>query len=271
MTPRPRQLRYRPDPDCVVDLFPATGTPRGITVGLVHGGFWRAEYDRAHLVPLATGLAAAGFDVGLVEYRRVGQPGGGFPGTATDVVAALIALAELPAAALQRAERTQPAGLVAVGHSAGGHLVAWAASRSPEGTPHCDRLTGAVAVAGVLDLAAGDRDRVGSGAIRAFLGSAPDTGPALDLDTGPGQVWRRADPARLRNAAPLTVISGAADVDVPPELAVSYQQSRTSEDAPVRLVQIPGAGHFDLIDPWHPGFAILVAAIADLAAPAPPG
>ncbi|MGH3919835.1 MAG: alpha/beta hydrolase, partial [Pseudonocardiaceae bacterium] len=109
-------LSYGPEPDQVVDLWGAEGGPAPLVV-LVHGGFWRAAIDRMHLRPMAVGLVAAGYAVAVLEYRRTGQPGGGWPGTFDDVAAALDRLPELV-----EPYGLDAAGAVWAGHSAGGHL-----------------------------------------------------------------------------------------------------------------------------------------------------
>ncbi len=90
-------VAYGEHPDQIADLRrPAgSGPPRPLVV-VVHGGFWRAEYDRRHTGPLASALAALGYPVAQLEYRRTGQPGGGWPGTLTDVLAGVSALPRLP-------------------------------------------------------------------------------------------------------------------------------------------------------------------------------
>src|SRR4051794_790358 len=84
--PPDHTARYGPHPEQVVDLrMPPDGGPVDTLVVLVHGGFWRAAYDRTHTAPLADALARAGFAVLVPEYRRVGSPGGGWPGTFDDI------------------------------------------------------------------------------------------------------------------------------------------------------------------------------------------
>ncbi len=238
--PAPTTIAYGPHPDQIYDRWDPDGRTEaaGLTVAFVHGGFWRAEYDRTHAVPAALAFARAGFQVALLEYRRVGTHGGGFPGTARDVVAGLTALCADPTLAP----------VVAVGHSAGGHLVAWAASAD-----RVPRLRGAVTLAGVVDLAAGDRLALGDWAIRDFLGGSPAQEP---------QAWADADPARHRLTTPMTVLCGALDSDVPPQVSREYVGNRGPGQAPCRLVEVANAGHFELIDPGHPAFAEVIRAVS---------
>jgi acetyl esterase/lipase len=123
-------LSYGPLPEHVVDVrLPAPDAAAGPVplVLVVHGGFWKAEWDRAHAAPQSAGLAAAGHVVATVEYRRVRMAGGGWPGTLDDVAQLADSVPALVAAALPG--RVDPGRTVLVGHSAGGHLVTWAASR----------------------------------------------------------------------------------------------------------------------------------------------
>src|SRR5690606_19533627 len=137
------------------------------TVVVIHGGFWKHQYDASLGDPLARDLAARGWTALNVEYRRVGG-GGGFPETFDDVHSAL---------------GLAPAGgpLATLGHSAGGHLATWAAARQRfdrwSGGP---RVTHVVSQAGVLDLTAAAVDGSGSGAVVGFMGTGPDD-PAYDL------------------------------------------------------------------------------------------
>src|SRR6185312_13554455 len=156
-------LRYGDHPDHVIDLrLPAVAT--GPLVIFIHGGFWQAAYDRAHTGPLAAALAARGHPVACPEYRRVGQPGGGYPGTLDDVEAALAAL---PALVRPHAD---PAGAILAGHSAGGHLALLNA--------HTPGLAGVVALAPVADLGAAYDAGTGSDAVAALLGGGPREVPA---------------------------------------------------------------------------------------------
>lgn len=238
----PRTLRYADGDTGVIDVWDAA-EPRA-TVALVHGGFWKAAYDRMHLRPLANALASQGFSVASVEYARAGMPGGGWPGTSESANAALRAvLAD---------ERLGGAPVVAVGHSAGGHLVALAASEGG-----VEGLAGIVPLAGVLDLRlAGELD-LGGGAAAALIGAT------RDLEPGD---WAAADPVTHRLRAPAIVLHGTHDGIVPISLAHAWMASRTQRDARAKLIQLDGLGHYALIDPEHvDAFAALVGAVQDIA------
>lgn len=245
-TPAPaRTTAYGPDAAQVYDVRLPSGEARGVTVVVVHGGFWREEYDRQHAAPQAQGFADAGFHVAVVEYRRVGMPGGGWPGTFDDVTAAVAAV---------RADRTLPDACVLVGHSAGGHLVTLAASQ-----PWACGIRGAVSLAGCVDLVRGVELGMGGTAVTDFLGAAPATDPAQPLAA--------ADPAMTTPAVPVVLVHGGADTTVPPEVSQSYLDAVTrsrAQHAAVRLRPVAGAGHFELIDPHDPAYAVVLEEVTAL-------
>lgn len=247
--PPARTEPYGPDPAQVYDVRLPSGTARGATVVVVHGGFWQAEFDRAHAASEAQAFADDGFHVAVLEYRRVGMPGGGWPGTVEDVAAAVAAV---------RADAGLPSPIVLVGHSAGGHLVAWAASQ-----PWAHGIAGVVSLAGCVDLALTARLHLGEDAAQSLMGEEPDA--ATDA------AWAAADPARLSPAVPVVLLHGADDETVPVAVSASYL-SRVREHAgagrqhgPVVLTVIPACEHFGLIDPEHPAFTRVRDAVRGLA------
>jgi acetyl esterase/lipase len=201
---------------------------------IIHGGFWRPAYDRAHTGPMADALAKAGFTVASIEYRRLpGQP----QATLDDVA---LALKALPGKIDRHDGR-----VILIGHSAGGHLVLWlaAAHDRPE-------LAGVVALAPAADLRLSDRLNLGSGAVRAFLGGDPETHQA-------------ADPARLATPrAPITIVHGEQDDTVPLEVARAY----VTKHPTTRLVALPGTGHFAVIDPLSAAWARVVEEVRSFSA-----
>jgi acetyl esterase/lipase len=235
---------YGDDPAQVYDVIPpATGASGATaTVVVVHGGFWRAEYDRAHALPEARAFAAAGYHVALAEYRRVGMPGGGVPGTLDDVRDLVTSIASQP---------DLPEPLVLVGHSAGGHLVTWAAGQ-PWATER--GIAGVVSLAGVIDLGAADLLHLGSGAARDFVGSGPGTA-----------AWTAADPmSTLPPRVPVRLVNGADDDTVPPEVAHAYVRRASAAGSDVVEQVVPGADHFAVIDPTTPAFEFVLAAVRSL-------
>ena len=230
----PAVYRYGDDPAQFGELWLPDGPAAG-TVVVIHGGFWRARYDLALGRPLAADLAARGYAAWNLEYRRAGA-GGGWPATFADVAAGIDLLAKLP---------VDSARVVAVGHSAGGHLAAWAAGRGklPPGAPGAGpavAVTGVISQAGVLALADCARERVGGTA-------APDL-----MGGGPGELaeeYRLADPiAAVPVPAPVVCLHSRADEAVPYSYSERYVAAATAAGGDARLIELAG-DHFTLIDP----------------------
>ncbi|MET7639449.1 alpha/beta hydrolase [Streptomyces sp. NPDC005438] len=219
----PTTLRYGPHPAQLVDLY----GPRP-TLTVLHGGYWRERYDRSYLEPLAREFQRRGTDCALVEYRRVGG-GGGWPATADDVTSALRLLAELHG----------PQALL--GHSAGGHLALLAALRVPEAVRRV------VTVAPVADLGTAHRLGLSDSAVAELLG--PELESALP----------DADPLRLpAPTAPVTLLHGTADTDVPLAQSRSYARAKGA-----RLLELPEVDHFAPLTPGHASFETLVGELAE--------
>lgn len=226
---------YRPDPGANPDDAPSKGV-----VVVVHGGFWKAEYDASLGAPLALSLAENGWTALNLEYRRVGAGaggGGGHPATFDDVAAGIDLLADVEE--LTDAER---ATVVTLGHSAGGHLAVWAAARarferwSPVRVP----VTAAVSQAGVLDLTAGLADANAAPNVRALMGGDADSDPAA---------YDAADPARhLPLGVPVRCVHGDADTIVPLSQSRDYVAAATAAGDDATLTEVAG-DHFIVIDP----------------------
>jgi len=243
--------------------LPAGARPAPLVIFL-HGGFWRVAFDRTHTGPLATALAAAGFAVCVPEFRRTGQRGGGWPGTFDDVAAAVDALPALVRDAVGAGRVSDQPALLA-GHSAGGHLALWAAARHrlpPDSAWHAPgpRFRGVVALAAVSDLSACYALGLGQGAAGVLL------------DGGPGQHperYRAADPMLLLPLdRPVRLVHGSADDRVPAAMSHDYLgRARAAGDDAV-LDELPGAGHFEVIDPLSSWWPRVQASFAELAPPA---
>jgi len=235
-------VRYGDLPEHVIDLRLPAVTPAPLIV-LIHGGFWRPEYDRTHLRPMANALAACGYVVAMPEYRRAGMAPD-WRGTFDDIANALDAIAG-------RAEPhgADPRRVTWAGHSAGGHLALWAAAR-----PHltadspwrgrCDAQH-VVSLAGCNSLSLTAAWNLGDGAAQNLLGGTPADHPDR---------YALTDPAVLTSpSVPVTLVHGTADDRVP------VQMSRVTRAG--RLVEIDGADHFDLIDPHSRHWPRVLAAI----------
>jgi acetyl esterase/lipase len=240
--PHKATLSYGPHPSQVVDYWRPRGASGSLpVVVLLHGGFWRFRYTKRLMNPLAAAIAARGAAVWNVEYRRVVRPGDGWPATFEDVSAAVAFLARLDGLNLNR--------VVTCGHSAGGHLALWlAANRGLDGTPAARvKVAGAVSLAGVPDLAAAGRLRLGRGAVDRLLGGTPDVVPDR---------YRAGSPAEmLPLGVPQVLVHGLQDADVPARLSERYvDQARACGDR-ADYVPLEGVGHLELIDPGSHAWA----------------
>lgn len=243
--PPTRTTAYGSDPAQVYDVRLPAGPGADVTVVVVHGGFWRERFDRSHAGCQAQAFADAGYPVAVLEYRRTGMPGGGWPGTTEDVAAGVAAVLGDPGL---------PERAVLVGHSAGGHLVVWAASQ-----PWGGRLVGVVSLAGVLDLHAAHEQHLGDGAVAAFMGGTPEQLP---------DAYAAADPCALTPRAAVSIVHGLDDDVVPVGISRSYTTragAHRAAAAPRAVREVAGCDHFGLIDPEHPAFAEVLAAVAELA------
>ncbi|WBQ07433.1 alpha/beta hydrolase family protein [Kribbella sp. CA-293567] len=233
----PLTISYGDDESQVADLHLPAGDGKVPVVVVIHGGFWMSGYGKELATPLAEDLAAQGIAGYAIEYRRVGN-GGGWPETFEDVAAAIDELAGQP-----RLDLTK---VVAVGHSAGGHLAVWAASRAglPQDAPGAKPrvvLTGAVSQAGVLDLVNAYDEQVGGGAVPSFLGTTPAKDRAR---------YQLASPyERLPLKVPVALVHGTRDGQVPIEQSRRYRDAAVKAGDQVTLTELDKAGHFELIDP----------------------
>ncbi|MEH1164969.1 alpha/beta hydrolase [Micromonospora sp. CPCC 205539] len=229
-----RTVAYGDHPDQVADLRrPARSGPARPLVIVVHGGFWRAEYDRRHTGPLAAALAASGYPVAQLEYRRTGQPGGGWPGTMTDVVTGVAELPGLAAEALPG--QVSGAAPILVGHSAGGHLALYVAATAPA------TVGGVLALAPVADLGEAYRRDLDSGAVAALLGGGPAQFPDRYAATDP----RGLVPTRVRTV----VMHGSLDQQVPVTMSRDFVAFARAAGSDISLVELPECEHFGLINP----------------------
>ena len=222
-----RRISYGSDPNQFMDVRVPQGKGPHPVVFFIHGGYWRAKYDLAYAGHLCAALAQSGIATWNIEYRRVGNPGGGWPGTFEDVRAAYQFLRAHPAEAdLKR--------VCIAGHSAGGHLALCLASFEKT-------VTRAFSLAGVLDLRRAWELHLSNDAVREFLGGPPSEVP---------EHYREASPAeRAIPQATQKLVHGTADSSVPYEISKGYAEVKKKAGENVELITLPDVGHFEIVDP----------------------
>ena len=224
------RMPYGPDPNQFVDVrMPECDGPHPV-VFFIHGGYWRAKYDLTHAGHLCHALKQPGIATWNVEYRRVGNIGGGWPGAFDDIRSALRALHEHGTEDGAQFDLNR---LCVAGHSAGGQLALCLAAHEPS-------VTRVLSLAGVLDLRKGYELHLSDDAVAGFLGGAPLQVPSH---------YQEASPAEQRIGAIQTLIHGTADDSVPYEISRDYAERKKQAGEDVKLITLPETGHFEMVDP----------------------
>jgi acetyl esterase/lipase len=239
------RVTYGADANQFAELrLPSGAGPHPVVV-LVHGGCFKTYGSFADLAAMGDALKGRGIATLNVEYRRVDQAGGGWPNTYLDVGHAVDHVRSLA-----KAHRLDLSRVVIVGHSAGGHLAMWAAARSRVPRGSALYMVNPLAVRGVVDLAGPldlttnvegyeglCRDRV----ITNLMGGTPASVP---------ERYAQASPMKLVPlGVPQVVVLGEHEEYVPLPLARSYVQAAERTGDRVRLIVIPGVGHFEIASP----------------------
>lgn len=241
-----RRIPYGEDSSQYGELrVPAGAGPHPVVV-LIHGGCFKAAYATARdLAPMADALKADGIATWNIEYRRLGQPGGGWPGTYHDVGRAVDFVGTLAGQYQLDLSR-----VVIVGHSAGGHLAMWTAARArlPSSSPVYAAnplpLRGVIDLGGPVDMTAniqGYEALCHDTVITSLLGGTPATVP---------ERYEHASAIRLLPlGVPQVLIGGTHEDFVPHQFMEAYVEAARRAGDPVRLIVIPGAGHFEIASP----------------------
>ena len=211
-------------------------------VVIIHGGCWMAAFNLKHISPLAGAVTGLGLATWSLEYRRVGDKGGGWPGTFADVAAGMDFLRVLAAEHPLDLER-----IAAMGHSAGGHLALWLAGRkklSDSSILYMENPlipSGVVSLAGIGDLAdAASRKICGTSVLQLMEG-----GP----NEFPGRYAQGSPDALLPFGVKQVLVQGSLDPIVPVDSARAYYSKAMERGDDVELDLIKDAGHFELVTP----------------------
>lgn len=239
---------YGPAPQQFGQLRLPSGAGPFPVVIVIHGGCWTKGYETADgLAPLASALTADGYATWNIEYRQVGDPGGGWPGEFQDWGAATDYLRELA--------RTQPLDLSRVtvlGHSAGAHAALWLTIR--HNLPADSEIRGAdplpiqaaVAIDGPGDLRTlygADTEICGKPILTPLFGGTPAEQPERYRQTNPIE-W-------LPSGVPTVLIASSV---LTPEAADAYQATASDKGEAVSVVQLEHAGHFNMLAPDQPSW-----------------
>src|SRR5580658_449782 len=222
------RVAYGADGNQFLDLrLPMGKGPHGLAIS-IHGGYWRAKYDLGYMGHLCAALTARGITTANLEYRRVGNAGGGWPGTFADVRAGYQFLLQNARTYGFDARR-----VVVMGHSAGGQLGLCLAA-------HESGVKGVVSLAGVVDLQRAYTLHLSNDAVVEFLGGTP---------AEVGDHYKEADPMKLGIGARQWLVHGSADDVVPAAFSRDYVRAKQKMKEDARLVEIAWAGHFEVVDP----------------------
>ena len=235
------RIAYGPAPQQFGELRLPAGTGPHPVIVLVHGGCWRNRYDLVYITRLAAWFTERGWASWTIEYRRLGDEGGGWPGTLTDAGLALDALR-----GIAQQHPLDLGRVIASGHSAGGQLALWLATRERLSTASDLHAPQPLPVAGVLGLAAiTDLDgfRIGPAdtchaAVDPLMQGSPDAVPAHYADASPLR--------RLPLAVPVALVQGDHDDTVSAESVRRFADAASAAGDAVRLWALPAAGHFDV-------------------------
>ena len=225
--------------------LPKSAAPQHPVAIVIHGGFWRAAFDLEHSGHMCAALTQAGIATWSLEYRRIGQQGGGWPGTCEDVLRGAAHLKTLALRFPLNASR-----VLAIGHSAGGQLALWlAAQKKP-------RLRGVVSLAGVSDLARAWELKLSNAVVGDFMGGGP-----VEL----AGAYKRASPIEcVPLGVPTRLVHGDRDDVVPLEISQRFVAAAVKAGDDSRLATLPGADHFAVIDPRSAEWSVVEKTVLEL-------
>lgn len=227
-------------------------------VVVVHGGCWLAAYNRDYMAHLSQALTQAGYATWNLEFRRVGDAGGGWPGTFLDVASGTDFVRELA-----NSFPVNPKKVVVIGHSAGGHLALWLAARHnlPKSSPLFSRkplkLKGVVSLAGIPDLETYSQEEGSCNeAVPQLMGGMPAAQPMRYAMATPIALLPLKVPSRL--------VQGALDPIVPVAQSSRFVAEAKAKGDDAELILLQNAGHFDLVAPQSPVYRRVLEAVQEL-------
>jgi acetyl esterase/lipase len=252
------RIHYGSDPNQIAEFrFPDGKGPFPLLF-VVHGGFWQSLYDLAHIGHLCAAFTSQGIITCNIEYRRIGNPGGGWPGTFQDISLATRSILKTRSSD-SRFDLTHTA---IIGHSAGGHLALWlvGSHRVSRDSPlyHNQKLAiaSAISLGGVTDLRLAWQQKLGHGIVNRLMGGTPDEHPDRYDAGSPIQL--------LPMGARQVLIHGANDDIVPVSQSEAFVQRAEKLGDRSTLVKLDGTGHFELIDPESRTWPIVSNAVLSL-------
>jgi acetyl esterase/lipase len=255
--PAGERIAYGPDAVQFGELSLPTGPGLHPVVVNVHGGVWLAEYDLQHTRAQARALMQAGFAVWNIEYRRVGNAGGGWPGTFVDVARATDHVRTLAQSFPLDLSR-----VVAMGHSAGGHLALWLGARTRVPASSEIHVADPLALRGVIALAPAtglttlQARGAYDGVVDRLMGGSPSER---------SERYDAAMPSRLLPLGlPQRVIVGKQDADWGEFSADYVACARQAGDRQVDLQVLDDTGHFEVINPASRSWPFVLAAAVEL-------
>jgi acetyl esterase/lipase len=236
--------------------MPAGKGPFPVVV-VIHGGCWLAQYNYQYMNHLSAALTKADYATWNLEFRRVGDPGGGWPGTFLDVGQGVDFVKQLA-----RQYSLNSKKVVVMGHSAGGHLALWAAGRknlprnSELYTRNPLKVTGVVSLAGIPDLVSYSVAKGScNAAVEKLMGGSPGAVPHRYQQGTPS--------SKLARRATVRLVQGSLDPIVPVSQASDFAAKSSGKGSHVKIALLPQAGHFDLVAPTSPVWPTVAQAVKE--------
>ncbi|MFC6996901.1 alpha/beta hydrolase family protein [Rufibacter roseus] len=227
-------------------------------VVVIHGGCWLNQFNYQYMNHMSAALTKAGYATWNIEFRRVGDEGGGWPSTFLDVAKSIDHVRELA-----KQFDLDKKKVAVVGHSAGGHLALWAATRQklPRTNPlyikNPMKIKGVVSLAGITDLYTYSQEKGScNSAVKSLMGGLPADVPDRYAEGSPK--------GNIPMNMPVKLVQGELDPIVPVSQAETLANYSSNRKYLVKLVLLPNAGHFDLVAPTSPAWLAVKGAVREV-------